>query len=903
MNKKILSLVLALVMVLGTFTTVFAEEAKTEKVEKVVGKDNKIQYVIDKKFVEGYGDGDYGYDKNIKRSEITKLLVYANGNKELAEKLQGSMQLYSDVNAEYWANGVISVGSTVPSKANNLPMLNGYPDGTFKGENDVTYAELAKMLVVLVKEDLTADMAKEANKNWATQWMTWATQLGILDDVNVTNSGAAANRADAFTMLYNALYKMVEFKRFPTNEKIGVLSSLRNDKLILNQDSEKQTYTITKDTVFVGAYKEGTNNNIVKVKDINDPDFYLGSLVRIMVNDKNEVSHILELGNPAEMAVRADANKVTDNAVWEGVADYTVETGVTPIGTLKNTSDNVKAYYEGYVTFDLKANRSSASDINFYKVLNKEAAKAKKEKAKVELVKKLKINDKTKVYVANPANNQMREVKGINEALSLIGFRNYQAGYAVPNVYAGFDSDSYEATLKGYDNGKATAKVIVFNVVTKDQGGEVLRVVHNSAYNGNATLEDTDGVLKDQSFIKNIAHFPYNYGDLYDVIELKWESYNNNYDIIEKRIDHSDTDLFPVVRVKELHDNDNIVVEDRFGNESSIHVGDADIFNAKQYKDLKVGDFLQYENAEHNKKVSNDINTLSILPRDNRDVIAKFNASHSIQATLKAVQGNTANGIVKEVNNTAYPYTVTINVQYSNWDKVGTGIEVFQVSKADADKLAENIDRNVKFLFNDKDYDKDYNRMYFAFNFESNDGKALVKPAEEKDVVKTYKAEVDKLKAMLPVTEENATQVDKQLNKVVDLYNNSLSKAQKDTLSNNYLLNNLVPGGRVDANQIGSDIVRGKVDAAARKDLQAKIDEAEKALKEVTESEETDAAKLEKGKKFAAKADIEALEKAVKTAKEKVADKTKAVEEKDTTALKDALTTFNGKVITGTKEA
>ena len=33
------------------------------------------------------------------------------------------------------------------------------------------------------------------------------------------------------------------------------------------------------------------------------------------------------------------------------------------------------------------------------------------------------------------------------------------------------------------------------------------------------------------------------------------------------------------------------------------------------------------------------------------------------------------------------------------------------------------------------------------------------------------------------------------------------------------------------------------------------------------------------------------------------ANKTKAVEEKDTTALKDALTTFNGKVITGTKEA
>ena len=892
MNKKILSLVLALVMVLGTFTTVFAEEAKTEKVEKVVGKDNKIQYVIDKKFVEGYGDGDYGYDKNIKRSEITKLLVFANGNKELAEKLQGSMQLYSDVNAEYWANGVISVGSTVPSKANNLPMLNGYPDGTFKGENDVTYAELAKMLVVLVKEDLTADMAKEANKNWATQWMTWATQLGILDDVNVTNSGAAANRADAFTMLYNALYKMVEFKRFPTNEKIGVLSSLRNDKLVLNQDSE-QTYTITKDTVFVGAYKEGRHeNNIVKVKDINDPDFYLGSLVRIMVNDKNEVSHILELGNPEEMAVRADANKKTDNPDWEGVADYTVETGLSDITSLKKTSDDKKYYDKGYVTFDLKENRSSASYINFYKVVNKED-----KKVNVNRISRLKINDNTKVYVANPANNQMREVNGINEALSLIGFRNYVGGYAVPNVYAGFDSDSYEATLKGYESGRDTAKVIVFNVVTKDQGGEVLRVVHNSAYNGNATLEDTDGVLKDQSFIKNIAHFPYNYGDLYDVIELKWESYNNNYDIIEKRIDHSATDDYPVVRVKEIHDNDNIVVEDRFGNEAPIYVGDADIFNAKQYKDLKVGDFLQYENNKENKEVSNDIDTLSILPRDSK-VIAKFNDSHSIQATLKAVQGNTANGIVKEVNNTAYPYTVTIKVEYSNWDGIGNGVEVFQVAKADADKLAENIDRNVKFLFNDKDYDKDYNRMYFAFNFESNDGKALAKPAEKVDGAQAYIKAVDAYNeaAKDGVTEKNVEKLQKLLDAVKEA-EGKLTPNDKNNIPDAYTNGDK----KVDVDEQQAKLDPVKAQKAEREKLEAKVKEAEKALEGVTASEETDPAKLEKGKKFAKQADIDTLKAAIKTAKDKVADKTKAVVAQDTTDLDNAIKAF--KPIEGTKEA
>ena len=159
MNKKIISLVLALVMVLGTFTSVFAAEptkkadAKkaeaSEKVEKIVGKDNKIQYIIDKKFVEGYEDGSYGLDKNIKRSEITRLLVLANGNEDIAKKLQGAMKIYSDVDTKHWANGVISVGTTRPSAANGIAMLAGYPDKSFKPERNVTYAELAKMLVVL----------------------------------------------------------------------------------------------------------------------------------------------------------------------------------------------------------------------------------------------------------------------------------------------------------------------------------------------------------------------------------------------------------------------------------------------------------------------------------------------------------------------------------------------------------------------------------------------------------------------------------------------------------------------------------------------------------------------------------------------------------------------------------
>ena len=702
MNKKIISLVLALVMVLGTFTSVFAAETTTkkaeakkaeagEKVEKVVGKDNKIQYVIDKKLVEGYEDGNYGLDKNIKRSEITRLLVLANGNEELAKQLQGSMKIYSDVDAKHWANGVISVGTTVPSDANGIAMLAGYPDGSFKPENDVTYAELAKMLVVLVKEDLTADMVK--NAKWATSWMTWAAQLGILDDVNVVDSNKAANRADAFTMVYNALYAMKEFKRVPANETRGIVSNLTNSKLTLNQDSEKE-YTITGDTVIVDGIN--VRKQIVKVNSLNNLDLYKGSLVRILTNDKNEVTHIIELGNP-EVLARTDKEGElldTDNHIWEGVADATVETNYYKnIESLKDLDQ--KKVDGAYATVTLNGSKTKADYIKFHKANGNELAN-------------LKVNDKTEIYVANPYNNIMKEVKDINEALSLIGFHNYGKDYKIPNVYAGFDTDDHTSAVKSFDSKRETAKVIVFNVVSKDNDGDRYRVLNSSSSKFSTTLEDTDGKLYDRDNVLNKANFPLNYGDLLDVIEVRG-------DIIDKLLDHSDEKAYPVVKVAQIFDNDEIRVEDRFGNETLLYVGDADIFNAKQYKDLEKGDYLQFT-ANH--KDARDIEVVSILEdsKDTRDLFAK---SGSVLNVVNGIEDHTVVGTINWVGEKE----VEIKIESDNWDAgLNHTTRTYKVDRELADALKAYVGKEVKFKAENKDFDK----AVRAYNFMLNDGKNVL---------------------------------------------------------------------------------------------------------------------------------------------------------------------------------
>ena len=722
MNKKIISLVLALVMVLGTFTSVFAAEptkkadAKkaeaSEKVEKIVGKDNKIQYIIDKKFVEGYEDGSYGLDKNIKRSEITRLLVLANGNEELSKQLQGAMQVYNDVKPEHWANGVITVGTTVPSDANGIAMLAGYPDGSFKPENDVTYAELAKMLVVLAKENLTADMVK--NAVWASSWMTWAAELGILDDVTIADSNKAANRADAFTMIYNALYKMQEFKRVPANETRGIVSNLTNSKLTLNQDKDKE-YKITSDTVIVDG--NNTRRQIVKVKTVDNLDLYKGSLVRILTNDKNEVTHILELGNPEDLAISnhdkdREYKKVIvnyDNNVWEGVADSTIKTAYyKDIVTMEKRDQ--KDVDKSYATIDLNGSQTKGKWIKFHGTDGK-------------VVERLKINDKTEVYVANPYNNIMKEVKDINEALSLIGFHNYKDGYKIPNVYAGFDNDDHKSAVKGFDSNRNTARVIVFNVVSKDNDGDRYRVINSSSSKYSTTLEDVDGKLYDRDNVLNKANFPLNYGDKNDVIEVRG-------DVIEKVIDHSETKDYPVVKVEKIFDNDEIKVVDRFDNETLLYVADADIFNAKQYKDLERGDYLQFAANDHNAR---DIDAVSILG-DTPYARDMFEESGSVLNVVQGIEGHTVIGKILWVGEKE----VEIRIESDAWDSgLNHTTKTYKVDRELADALKAYVGREVKFKAENKKHEHDVR----AYDFMLNDGKGnLIAPKSNKNLTDLEKA-------------------------------------------------------------------------------------------------------------------------------------------------------------------
>ena len=895
MNKKIISLVLALVMVLGTFTSVFAaeptkkDEAKkpeaSEKVEKIVGKDNKIQYIIDKKLVEGYEDGSYGLDKNIKRSEITRLLVLANGNEDIAKKLQGAMKIYSDVDTKHWANGVISVGTTVPSDANGIAMLAGYPDGSFKPENDVTYAELAKMLVVLAKKDLTADMVK--NAVWATSWMTWAAQLGILDDVDVKDSNMAVNRADAFTMIYNALYKMQEFKRVPANETRGIISNFSKDVLTLNQDS-KMEYKITDATVFVtGVNATRQQVQQIRMLDLKVRDYYLGSLVRVLTNDKNEVTHIIELGNPAELAKGNPTGMAVGNDIWRGVADNTVET-INPVAkSAVEAQKSIKAG-DSYATIEFNANNIDAKRIVFHNI------------NKVDKNLTLKINDKTEFYVANPANNQMKKVANVNEALALIGFHNYNS-YKIVGVYAGFDTDGITRNYGAIQVDTAdrhTAKVVVFNFVNKSASGEKYRVIESSSSKFMTTLEKTDGTLVDRDNVYDTSRFPLEYGDKLDVIELDTVRTGSFYATL---IDHSKTSVFPIVRITDVREDGKVIyIEDKNGERSMLDLRDADIFSAKRYGKVEVGNTLQFRVEDFGKSqvyaqaANNTAEIISLLGKDTKlegslvNVIPAADKSQEVGRII-SIQG------IDTVNP-----TVTVRVDYNIFDAAdASGYATYSV----ANDVAKALDawfrayptRRVDFKVFES---VNAHGQHYATNFHDNETGAAILYTAEKDnielLVEKAKVAAKDFRIVNEYNLKNAKALEAEIKGLED----SMSAGQKV----------LWADAKYDAPKADIKALRdaikaeetkqadAKALAEAKEVLNATITAAGKAKEGVKVSE--DGADLQAKDRYANQAAFTALNTAIETAKEAAKKDVKADVEKANADLNKAIADFNKAVKT-----
>lgn len=489
MNKKFLSLVLALVMVLGTLTPVFAEEAAPkDKIEKAAktAPSAKVQWLVDEKIVSGrklFKDGDektdLSLDKNLQRDEITRLLVLGKGLENLANLVQGTMRPYVDVDNSNWANGVITVGSYHLKNTQGVPMLAGYPGHKFLPTRNVSYAELAKMLVCLVDNSITPKMVE--NFQWPSDWMVRAANLGILAGVEVKDSKAFVTRQAAFEMLYNALYLYDTAHHVDYGTKFGVVSGYANGELKLNQGDKAFTVKLNGSTLYVNN-SGYVGENALRMWNSNQ-GLWVGSLVRVIADKDGNATHIVELGNPSVGAI---------DGRWFGVADKTVQ-GFADF-KLNNAKDAWTLTVKSNTWMNQTDLKAYLKDNNFKPVFPSYTTDLA-----------INLTSNTRYFVADPARNYLTEVDNAT-ARKLVDKVAYGHELKdIPNVYVGYDE--LAKGIKGRETNEA--RVVVFNVVNKDFKDDVLvRVTNPSNRTYNFYAENTKGEVTEYSLAKYTGAMP-----------------------------------------------------------------------------------------------------------------------------------------------------------------------------------------------------------------------------------------------------------------------------------------------------------------------------------------------------------------------------------------------------------
>ncbi len=301
--KKVLSLVLVLSMILGSFGMAFAATPSD-----VVGTnyEDAVNVLTELGVVEGYKDGTYKPGNIVTRAEMATLIVKALGLNDYAV----GRSSFTDMNG-HWADPYVAY-------ATSLGVLSGYTDGTFRPNQTVTYDQAITMLVQAL-----GYKGEYLVGGYPGAYVAQAKTLGILDNVKSGTTGA--NRGDIATMIYNAL--PASFVRYDNNGLLQRVAQNYNPR-----EDEDPIY----DTMLrrLGAYAD---NNAFVIHGDEDSlinlQKYVGAYVTVY-RDEDEDGDILAINEVKSVFISGnfeleENETVTVAALDSGDVEFTDDDDVT----------------------------------------------------------------------------------------------------------------------------------------------------------------------------------------------------------------------------------------------------------------------------------------------------------------------------------------------------------------------------------------------------------------------------------------------------------------------------------------------------------------------------------------------------------------------------------------------
>ena len=173
--KKLLSLLLVLAMTISLAVPMVSASDFTD-VDTKHQYYNAIQSLVARGIVNGMGDGTFAPDANVTRAQYAKMVVLSIGMTNVGESADSSG--FPDVPSDHWAAGFVKA-------AHGQGIINGFEDGTFRPDENVTYEQAITMAIRAKSLFLKAEAEKIGYPDGYIQLATKYKFLkGIVDGVN-----------------------------------------------------------------------------------------------------------------------------------------------------------------------------------------------------------------------------------------------------------------------------------------------------------------------------------------------------------------------------------------------------------------------------------------------------------------------------------------------------------------------------------------------------------------------------------------------------------------------------------------------------------------------------------------------------------------------------------------------
>jgi hypothetical protein len=212
-KKVCLVVALTALFFLGVMGNINTEAASLNDIQRHWAQ-GEVEYLVDSGLITGYSDGSFKPNKNITRAEAAKII-----SEELG--LAKTDSDFPDVRNDYWANGYI--GATAQAG-----IINGFSDGSFDPKGSLTRAEMAKILSVAYSLPGQSSVFSDTSDNWAYDYIQKLAANNITNGYNDGTFRPQKNITRAEFATFESRVLNDKFKP-STQETTGALSAIVED--------------------------------------------------------------------------------------------------------------------------------------------------------------------------------------------------------------------------------------------------------------------------------------------------------------------------------------------------------------------------------------------------------------------------------------------------------------------------------------------------------------------------------------------------------------------------------------------------------------------------------------------------------------------------------------------------